>query len=705
MFFAGIAASVVMLFHFSRDLPSISALDTLQRPPQISIYDRHGDLITVHGDEYGDPVTIEELPDHVVEAFLATEDRNFYHHIGVNPFSIIRALIINIRTGEVRQGGSTITQQFVKNALLSSEKRMKRKIQEMLLALQIEAAFSKDEILALYLNNVYFGSGTWGLRAASLRYFDKPPSALTVGEAAILAGLLKAPTRYSPAANPEGARARARTVLAAMVDAGYLSREEADRIVLSDIKPVRKKFVPAPYAVSYVLQDYETRFGKAREDIRIHTTLDLRAHEIFQQKIETVFHEQPVLTGNEQVAAVSLGQDGAILLMTGGRHYEASSYNRAVQASRQPGSAFKPFVYLAAAENGWLPTDLVEDTPVVFHDWTPANYKDKYYGVVPLQEALARSLNAAAIRLQEEVGRGKVKRLVRRLGFTGAIDPGPAMALGVNAMTPMELAALYQPFANNGIPAQPYVISAVYDKNGKVLYAYDMPKTERIVSTEALTILNHLLRGVVATGSGRRAALPGYAAYGKTGTTQDSRDAWFAGHAAGVTGVVWTGKDDNRPMTGSAGAVNGSGPPALLWKELMVAVLDGRPDEPQPEWMPPPPPVLEEEVLSQEDDLGLLMLSAGAVSSSGRDDGAIVIDEIEAVLEQPTAEPDIAAVDPVIRPSTNGYTSMDGLLREVAGNSESIPGDGAMITDPFTVPQSDTQNGAVSAHLDNGSTP
>ena len=585
--FGILALGIGILYHYSRDLPSIAALDDLQRPAQITIVDRNGELLTRYGEVHGRPVAVDALPPHVVDAFLATEDRNFYHHWGVNPVAILRALIINMRSGDIRQGGSTITQQFAKNIFLTPDRTVKRKAQEMLLALQIEMAYSKDEILAFYLNNVYFGAGAYGLRAASERYFDKPPERLSVGEAAMLAGLLKAPSRYAPTSSPDAARDRAKIVLAAMVDAGVLEREEADKIREADIASISRRRNPAPYATDFAMAELDRILPNPGEDIVIHTAIDLDAHKKAQQAIAELPERDPRFTGDIQVALVALEQDGAVRLLIGGRQYAISEYNRATHASRQPGSAFKPFVYLAALEDGRYPDDIVFDMPVELGNWSPANYKDRYYGAVPMAEALARSLNAAAIHLQEETGRDRVVAVAKRLGFDGDIDPGAALALGVNEATPLELAGTYLPFANGGVAQDPYIITSIYNAEGKVLYAREETPGRQVVARKDLIALNHMLRQVVEAGSGRAAAVPGYVTMGKTGTTQDYRDAWFAGHAGGMTGVVWLGKDDYSPMGNGNNAVSGSGAPAMLWREMMVAALDGRPDVPYTEWKPP----------------------------------------------------------------------------------------------------------------------
>lgn len=719
--FVSIFAVIASVYHYSQDLPSITKLDALKRPPQMAIYDYKGQLITVEGDDYGDPVQVSELPPHVVQAFLATEDRNFYHHIGVNPFAILRAVIVNVQYGEVRQGGSTITQQFVKNALLTSDRHLKRKIQEMLLSIKIEMRYEKDEILALYLNNVYYGSGTYGLRAAANRYFDKEPSELNVGEAAMLAGLLKAPTRYSPAANPKRAKQRAKVVIAAMVDAGFLSREEADAIVLSDIETIKDKKIPAPYAVDYVIAEYKHKLGTPTEDVRIETTLNLDAHEQFAVAVDRVSKEDKRFTQNIQFASIAMENDGAIRLLVGGREYMKSAYNRAIKAKRQPGSAFKPFVYLTALMTGAEPTDLIEDSPIIVDDWAPANYKDKYLGEVPIAEAMARSLNAAVIRMQEYIGRDMVISTVRQLGFQGELAPGAALALGVNAMTPMELATTYLPFANDGSVATPYVIATIYDKDGRIIYAHENVEQKQVIPEHPLRGINYMLHEVILHGSGRGANIPHYTVYGKTGTTQDSRDAWFAGHTAGLVGVVWMGKDDYSPMEDGPAPVNGSGPPARLWKYMMTSVLDGRVDAPIAPWQPLPPPayiheepiilVNQEAQTDRQDSVARLIQERQGVPESNHITELLAQqsqqsvnqrDNDRAVSQAPMASmlsqtsPDHERARPTM-PQPVKVASMDNLLASVMKVDSSMPNSNGATADPFesTERWSDESQGEV----------
>lgn len=678
--FLGFAVAIVGLYHYSRDLPSMGMLETRTRIPQVTIVDRNNVLITHYGEVQGKPVPITVLPDHVVQAFLATEDRNFYHHLGVNPVAVLRAFIVNVKSGSVRQGGSTITQQLVKNIFLTPEKTIKRKVQEVFLALQLEQAYSKDEILGFYLNNVYFGSGTYGIRAATDRYFGKKPSQLSVGEAALLAGLLKAPSRYSPAARPQAAKNRARIVLQSMVEEEYLSRERMENILANGVARISIHENLAPYVTEKVMGELRLLLGELQQDVVVHTSLDIVVHQKTQLALSSLPTRDTRFKKDIQVALVALEEDGAIRLLIGGRDYTASEFNRATSSKRQPGSAFKPFVYLAALEAGWQPDDEILDAPLTLEGWSPKNYKDKYYGPVKLGEAMARSLNTAAIRVQEAAGRRNVVSVARRLGVSSKIDPGAALGLGVNEVTPLELAAAYVPFANGGYRAEPYTITSVYTSEGKVLFARHNQPKERLIEEQTWVAINHMLGEVVRMGSGRTAALPGYVTAGKTGTTQESRDAWFVGYAGKLTGVVWLGKDDNSPMKEGWSAISGAGTPILLWKDMMVAALDGRPDIPAPPWVP------QRELPSFFDKFRDMILSEATMDNGDQesDEGVIAIaarkgTDLDLSVDARPLGPALAELplalssefpSPAPEAVFTSSTTLDELLAQVVGPTE-----------------------------------
>ncbi|MEM9169748.1 MAG: PBP1A family penicillin-binding protein [Pseudomonadota bacterium] len=575
----GVGALAVGLVWFARDLPSTDGLWRSDRTPALTLLAADGSALQTRGP--GAPVRLADLPPHVPQAVLAVEDRNFRHHVGVNPLSVVRAFVVNTVEGEVRQGGSTITQQLAKNVFLSPEKTLKRKVQELLLAFWLERRFTKDEILTLYLNRVYFGGGAYGVDAASRRYFAKPARNLSIGEAAVLAGLLKAPSRYAPTRDPQAAGARARLVLTAMEEAGFVDAETAARAAAAPVRLARGAGASAPYFADYARAQSAALVGGAPADLDADLVVKTTLAPDVQRAVDAALADglaAHVPDDAVEVAAVVMDADGAVLAMAGGRRYETSQFNRAVQARRQPGSAFKPFVYLAALEAGAAPETQILDAPVRIGGWSPDNYKSKYYGEVSYAYALALSLNSAAVRVQERVGRGAVRLAARRMGLDADLSRGASLALGVDETTPLGLAAAYAPFANGGYRVVAHGVSEIATAEGQRLYAGASGYDGVAVDAATAESMNRMLRAVAAWGTGKNAALDDVAVYGKTGTSQDSRDAWFVGHAGGLVAVVWLGRDDNAPMDG----VTGGGAPARLWRGVMRAALDVRANKREP---------------------------------------------------------------------------------------------------------------------------
>lgn len=581
VFAVAIAVAAVFL-HFVRDLPSTDGLWRTASAPRVMLIASGGAPIPVHGQSFGAPVRLADLPPHAPQAVLAVEDRNFYHHFGVNPVAVARALLVNAREGEVRQGGSTLTQQLAKNLYLSSEKTMRRKIQELLLALWLEHKFTKDEILTLYLNRVYFGAGAYGLDAASRRYFGKSAASLTLAESAVLAGLLKAPSHLSPDRNPVDAGERGRQVIDAMREARFITAAQASAAAAVPVRIAPSQFAGAPYFVDFAIAQAHMRAKGVDADLVVRTTLDPAMNSAADLGL-IAGAARAALDPEIEVAVVILDSEGRIRALAGGRDYRISQFNRASAARRQPGSAFKPFVYLAALEAGYSPESLVEDAPVTVGAWSPANYKNQYFGVVTLEEALARSLNGAAVRVQETVGRGAVRIAARRMGLTSSLSQGPALALGVDAVSPLELAGAFVPLVNGGYRVEPHSIVAIATSDGAQIYRREASFAGAAASPQSIAALNAMLRAVVDRGTGRAAALSKYEAYGKTGTTQDNRDAWFAGHAGGLVCVVWVGRDDNKPM----GDITGGSAPAVIWREVMERALAARPPKSAPPLLAP----------------------------------------------------------------------------------------------------------------------
>ncbi len=569
-------AGIGIVAYYAYDLPSVDALDRYARPPNVTLVASDGTTLASYGERYGQAVAVDDLPPYVAEAVLATEDRRFYSHFGIDLLGLFRAAIANISAGRIVQGGSTITQQLAKNLFLTPARTLKRKVQEVLLALWLEHRFTKDQILTIYLNRVYLGSGTYGIDAAARRYFGKPARAISLYEAAMLAGLLKAPSRYNPARNPDRARERAERVLASMVEAGYLSADVAAnaRAVETRIAP-RGAGLPARYFADWVLDRVRGYVGYVDSDLKVYTTLDPDLQRFAQRAVRAALDDAGLRS--TEAAVVVLGTDGAVRALVGGRDYRRSQFNRATRALRQPGSAFKPFVYLAGFEAGLRPSDRFEDRPLRFGDWSPRNYGDRYYGTVTLQEALAKSLNSVAVQVADKVGPDAVVRVARRLGITSPLKENLSLALGTSEVTLLELTAAYGVFANGGHGVWPYGIREIQDATGRVLYRRSGSGPGIVVDPEDAARMNAVLAAVVREGTGRAAALTRPAA-GKTGTSQDFRDAWFVGYTADLVAGVWIGNDDGMPMA----RITGGGLPARLWRTIMTEAHKGLSPAPLP---------------------------------------------------------------------------------------------------------------------------
>jgi penicillin-binding protein 1A len=555
---------------YAWDLPAIADLrpaGTKARRPGVTIIAADGSLIAGYGDLYGERLGVNELSPQLVQAVVAIEDRRFFEHPGVDLRGLVRAMFANLRAGGIVQGGSTLTQQLAKNLFLTPERSFDRKFRELLLAFALEKRFAKDEILTIYLNRVYLGAGTYGVEAAAQRYFGTSARRIDTYQAAVLAGLLRAPSRLNPDNDPAAAHARALTVLAAMADAGFLRLGEAERIGQTRRPGRGDAALPRPrvagqtrrYFADWVLGQAAGFAGRKGDSLAVDTTLDPALQAYAERAVAAAG-----LKG-AQVALVALRDDGAVLAMIGGHDYAQSQFNRVTDALRQPGSAFKPVVYLPALEAGMTPDSKVHDAPITVDGWTPQNFTRGYRGEVTLREAVARSLNTPAVRVAEDVGRERVIQAARRLGITAPLTPHPALALGAGEMTPLELAAAYAVFANGGDAVVPYGIVEIRQA-GDVLFRRADRAPRRVIDAGAAAEMTDMLRAVVDWGTGKRAKLDRPAA-GKSGTSQDFRDAWFAGYADGIVTVVWIGNDDNTPMDG----VTGSGLPAEIWRNFMAA--------------------------------------------------------------------------------------------------------------------------------------
>ncbi len=546
----------------------------VNRPPSLTFMDQNGNLIGTRGSHYGDPVPVSELPDYLIDSIIATEDRRFMKHHGVDVWGLLRAAIVNFQVGSWQQGGSTITQQLARNMFLTNDKTMARKLQEMQLAIWLEARLSKDDILSLYLNRTYFGAGTYGVEAASNIYFSKSARDLTLSEATLLAGLPKAPSTLSPLANFEGAVNRSREVIDNLVEADKLSQALADEAKASpptlDLQALDSG---TGYFFDYAMQEAGRILGPFDYDIVITTTLDLTTQAAAEQAIDRILNEEVQETGAEQAALVAYNNQGAIVAMVGGRSYEESQFNRATNAERQPGSAFKPFVYLAALEAGMTPRTLFMDEPISVGEWKPTNYEGRYRGPVRMTDAVARSINTVAIQITETVGRGRVIEAARRMGITHELREHPSLALGAMEVTLDEITSAYLAFGNKGKAVDGHGISSITKRTGEILYEWQPPLEVQLVDPDTAEKMNHLLFQVVNKGTGARASLGTRPAAGKTGTTNDWRDAWFIGYSSQITAGVWVGNDRNATMD----KVTGGGAPAQIWREFMLAAHDEMP--------------------------------------------------------------------------------------------------------------------------------
>lgn len=555
----------VLVFYYALDLPDTDDLWKLGSQSELSIYARDEGLVARRGRRGGQTMRYEDFPPHLVEAVIAIEDRRFFSHFGLDPRGLVRAFMVNLRAGGLVQGGSTLTQQLAKNVFLTPERSFKRKVQELLLAFWLEAHFSKQDIMALYLNRVYFGSGAYGVQAAAETYFNRPVQNLTKAEAAMLAGLLKAPSRYAPTRDPVAAAKRARTVISAMQAAGYLSAEEAVALGAQEIVITNRSTDGAHYAVDWTLDQLPDFVGRPRADLDIMTTLDRPMQLAAERAITRVLQAQGMARKAGQAAMVVMTPDGAIRAMVGGRAYGRSQFNRAVQARRQPGSAFKPVVYLAAVEDGLKAGDAFDDAPLSIDDWSPKNYDGTYAGQVTAGEALARSVNTVAVQVSEQTGRDKVIDMARRLGLSGRLRAHPSLALGAFEVNLLQLTAAYAHFANGGNRVVPHIIHAVISASGQVLYDRLAPTPLPVVAPQHVGALNEMLRAVMTTGTGRAARVDGVELAGKTGTSQNWRDAWFIGYSGALVVGVWVGNDDGAPMN----RVTGGGLPAQIFAEFM----------------------------------------------------------------------------------------------------------------------------------------
>jgi penicillin-binding protein 1A len=569
-----VIAAVAAVVWVGAHLPAIQSLEIPKRPPTIQIVGVDGSLLATRGEMAGANVPLKELPPYLPKAFIAIEDRRFYSHSGIDPVGIMRAAVANVLHRGVSQGGSTLTQQLAKNLFLTQERTLQRKLQEVELALWLERKHPKSEILELYLNRVYFGSGAYGVEAAAQRYFGKSARNVTLAEAAMLAGLVKSPSRLAPNRNPDGAEKRAQTVLAAMAEAKFISQAQAQASIghpSYNVKAVGAGTVN--YVADWIGEVLDDLIGQIDQNIVVETSIDPKLQSVAEAAVIDELAAKSVKFNVSQGALVAMTPEGAVRALVGGRNYTDSQYNRAVTAKRQPGSAFKPFVYLTAIEAGLTPDTIRQDAPLDVKGWRPENYGHEYFGPVTLTQALANSLNTVAVRLGLEVGAQNVVRTAHRLGISSKLEANASIALGTSEVSLTELVGAYVPFANGGHGISPHVVTRIRTPEGKVLYMRPADPFGQVIDPRHVAMMNTMMQETLLSGTARKAEIPGWIAAGKTGTSQDFRDAWFIGYTANLVTGVWLGNDDNSPTK----KATGGGLPVEVWTRFMRAAHQGVP--------------------------------------------------------------------------------------------------------------------------------
>ncbi len=572
-----VLAGGVVTYSWISDFPDAANLLVYDPGNDVTLIDVEGRTIARRGHNQGQVVALDRLPAYVGNAFIAIEDRRFRYHFGIDFWGLGRATVANISAGSIVQGGSSLTQQLAKNLFLKPERTLKRKFDEAILALYLESRYTKDEILTLYLNRVYFGAGVYGIEAAAERFFSKSASELTLTEAAILAGSVKAPSRYNPDASPDAAMARAGLVLNALAEQGYVGDAQRQKAASATPKIATRTATPgAGYFVDYAVSLVPGFVKNAKERMIVDTTLDLDLQAAAERALEAGLAKDGKTLAATQGALVSMTLDGAVRALVGGRNYDESQFNRAIDARRQPGSAFKPFVYLAALEYGHRPTDEVFDGPVTIGTWQPENYEGSYEGAITLAHALARSSNSASVQLTNEVGAAAVARIAHRLGIAGELQAVPSLALGTSEVTPLDLTTGYAAFANGGEGVIPHFIVRIRTESGKVLYERKGSGLGRVIEPRHEADMVAMMTGTVTQGTGRAASLGARPVAGKTGTSQAYRDAWFVGFTADYVTGVWIGNDAGTPMK----RATGGGLPARIFRAYMVKAEEKRPITP-----------------------------------------------------------------------------------------------------------------------------
>lgn len=572
----GSVLAIGLLIWFGYDLPDIRTLEEAERQPSITMVTKDGDLLTTYGDLYGHTVTIEKLPHYVPKAVLSIEDHRFYSHFGIDFISFGRAVYNNLVKRRVVQGGSSITQQLAKNFLLSKKKfhytdrSLRRKVQEVIVSFWLEYHFTKKQILAIYLNRVDFGAGVYGFDAAAQRFFFKPLNEISLFEASVLAGMLKAPTRYNPLRHPQKSATRAKVVIQKMIDLGHISASEGKSAIhIGTHKLLNRKLNLGSYRyfTDWLMDMLPSYLGYIDRDLKVVTTLNLKAQKAAEHTIKTMINKHGKERKFSEMALVSMLTNGEVVAMVGGKNYNQSQFNRVTQALRQPGSAFKTFVYTAAFEDGALPTDVMNDEPESYGKWKPKNIYNQYRGDLTLEEALAYSSNTITIKLLHKTGLRKLLNLVRKLGINTKLEHNLTLALGSGEVHLLDLTKAYAVIANNGREVIPYGIAEIRDnRTNELIYKSGAPHNKQLISEEAVKHTDQLLSAAVAYGTSKRSKLNNnIPSAGKSGTSQKYRDGWFVGyvkHPLGPVTGVWMGNDNDSPTNRGVGGLI----PAQSWK-------------------------------------------------------------------------------------------------------------------------------------------
>jgi penicillin-binding protein 1A len=574
----GVIFGGLFFSHFLSSLPDVRNLMISGPSQDVTILDDRGRLIARRGLTQGAMVKAEDLPDYVPNAFIAIEDRRFRSHMGIDPIGLTRAAVQNMINGHVVQGGSTLTQQLAKNLFLSPSRTFDRKIQEAMLALYLESRYSKNQILTLYLNRVYFGAGTFGIEAASEKFFGKHASELSLTEAAMIAGSVKAPARYNPLSDIDAGLQRAKLVLGAMQDAGFIDANTRAMAEATRPRIVRVSGTPGSgFFADWIMAHLNDYVGATSEPIIVETSFDLDTQTMAERAITQGLTAEGQKFNASQAALVAMTPDGAVRALVGGKDYSTSGgFNRATDAVRQPGSAFKPFVYLTALEHGHAIDEMVNDGPVDIHGWKPTDFEGHFKGQIPLIEAFADSSNSVSAQLTAEVGPREVVRTARRLGIVSPLSAVASLALGTSGVTPLELTGAYAAFANGGNDVRPFGVVRIKTRSGRILYEHRAPTTGAVMSADSDMQMTRLMLAVTDHGTGKSARLEDRPTAGKTGTTQDFHDAWFVGFTADLVCGVWVGNDNNMPMVKATGGTL----PAHLFHAFMTDAEQGLPVRP-----------------------------------------------------------------------------------------------------------------------------